>query len=70
MMHIELFSLISELFDQLIWLDPLNIYSGKRAISIIPLDKKSPNMINESDFENINSEWSKNDLITRWVLGD
>ena len=39
------------------WLDSLNKYSEKRSVSFIPLVKKFPSMVKESDFENINSEW-------------
>lgn len=47
----------NELYTQLTWLDPQNIFSDNKASSIIPLVRKFPNMVNENILESINTEW-------------
>lgn len=47
----------NELYAQLTWLDPQNIFSNNKVNSIIPLVRKFSNMVKEDDFENINTEW-------------
>jgi hypothetical protein len=47
----------NELYSQLTWLDPRNIFSDNKATSIIPLVRKFANMVNGNAFENINTEW-------------
>ncbi|XP_072391432.1 zinc finger protein 862-like [Diabrotica undecimpunctata] len=46
-----------ELYQQLTWLDPINIFSENKVISIIKLARKFPNIVSHQYLENLNLEW-------------